>query len=123
MKRALIIYASFVVVGCAELPPAEVGYQLLNAVDTAQTVQIAKSDCYKESETAWLIGEHPSVGGALLLGVANGLIHIEVTKLMREHDWPRWIQVTWQITSIGYAADMVKNNHDQGIGLMETNCE
>jgi hypothetical protein len=112
--------------GCAEVPREEYAWQALHLVDTAQTVQIARSshNCFHENQnqSGWLIGENPTVAGALTWGLGYALGHAYITKLMVEHDWPQWIQQTWQITTVGAAAYDVKNNFDQGIGVTGSDC-
>jgi hypothetical protein len=108
--------------GCAEVPREEYAYQAIHLVDVAQTVQIARSSCFHENHSAMLIGDHPSVSGALAWGLGFAAGHALITKEMRRHDWPQWLQWTWQSLTVGAAAYDVKNNHDQGIGVAGSDC-
>ena len=110
--------------GCAEIPREEYAYQGIHLVDTLQTIQIARSDCFSERDDryAWAIGEHPSVAGAVAWGVALAAGHGLITVWMRDHDWPRWAQQSWQAISFGGAVYDVKNNFDQGIGPFDSDC-
>lgn len=109
--------------GCASMPPDELAWQALHAVDTAQTVQIARSTCYWEEApgTEQLIGHHPSTAGALTWGIGSALAHWGVSAWLTEHG-PHWARPLWNAVTIGRTAYYVKNNHDQGIGLTGTDC-
>jgi hypothetical protein len=117
----------FLLVGCANTPPltrAELTWQALHAADSLQTVQIARSDCFRESNavTGRLIGDHPSTAGAIGWGVGMAVAHYGVTRWLESIDAPRWMLGTWQAMTIVDTADAVKQNHDQGIGLIDTSC-
>jgi hypothetical protein len=122
MKRHLLL--AFGLAGCQSLPPAEYAWQAVHAVDVAQTVQIARSPCFQESDaaTAALIGEHPSTAGALAWGFGLAAIHAGVTVGLERIDAPRWVRASWQVLSVANTARFVKQNADQGIGPFGADC-
>lgn len=115
---------AFMLAGCSSVPRAELAWQALHAVDVAQTVQIARSDCFWEDDpiTSKLIGEHPSTGEAIAWGVAWGGLHLGVTRMLEAWEAPRWAQVGWQALTIGNTLSAVKNNIDQGILPWDSDC-
>ena len=123
MTRASIA-AVLVLAGCQGVPKAEIAWQALHAVDVAQTVQIARSSCYQESDelTARIIGEDPSTGEALAWGVGLAGVHYGVTRWLESIEAPRWVQGTWQALTIGNTAYFIKQNNDQGIKPWDTDC-
>lgn len=123
MRRAALGVA-MLVAGCAELPRAELAWQAVHAVDVAQTVQIARAPCYRESDpvTSAAIGEHPSTAGALTWGVGVAALHAGVTLLLERGDAPAWVRAAWQAVTIGNSAYFVKNNAEQGIAPWGAPC-
>lgn len=117
---ALVVAAA----GCAGVPRDEVAWQLLHAVDVAQTAQIAESRCYRESDplTSQLIGEHPELGGVLVWGVGLAVLHAGVTSLLERVEAPSWARVAWQSVTIANSAYAVKNNGEQGIHPWGSGC-
>lgn len=109
---------------CSTLPPAELAWQLTHAVDVAQTVQIARSECFREDDplTRAMTGEDPSVGEAVAWGVAWSGLHLGVTRMLEAWEAPGWVQGTWQALTIGNSAYIVKQNFDQGIDPWGTDC-
>lgn len=97
---------------------------VVHAVDVAQTVQIARSSCFREDDpvTRSLIGERPSVGEAVVWGVAWGGLHYGVTRLLENVEAPGWIQAGWQVLTISNTLHTVKQNVDQGIDPWEADC-
>jgi hypothetical protein len=125
MKAALL--AAALLAGCASTPPltqAELTWQALHAVDSLQTVQIARSDCFRESNqvTRRLIGDHPSTAGAIGWAAGMAVAHYGVSQFLESVNAPGWVRWTWQAVTIVDTADTVKQNHDQGIGLADTSC-
>ena len=110
--------------GCSSVPPAELAWQSIHTIDVLQTVQIARSDCYREDNpiTAGLIGKDPSVSEVLAWGAAWGGLHFGVTRMLEAWEAPQWAQVGWQALTIGNTAYFVKQNHDQGIEPWGTDC-
>ncbi len=126
--------------GCSTLPESgrtELAYQVLNAADFAQTVNIARRpDCYIESNpvTSRLIGEHPSTGAVAGAWAAQAMAHYLVSNwLDREVDatdakgW-RVTRSIWQALTIGMAGYNVARNHNMslrafGDGIDREHCE
>jgi hypothetical protein len=79
--------------GCVSLSesgPTELTFQSLNAIDYAQTINIARQpDCYREADpvTSGLIGQHPSTGAVVAMWAVQAGAHYYVTRwLDREVD-------------------------------------
>ena len=110
--------------GCSSLPAGERVWMLAHAVDVAQTVQIARSDCFWEDDpvTSRLIGEHASTGEAIAWGVAWGGLHYGVTRMLEAWESPRWLQAGWQVLTIANTAHVVKQNTDQGLDPWGADC-
>jgi len=109
---------------CSSIPNEEKVWMVVHAVDVAQTVQIARSSCFREDDpvTRALIGEDPSVGEAVVWGVAMAGLHLGVTRMLEAWEAPGWVQGTWQALTIGNSAYFVKQNADQGIDPWGTDC-
>lgn len=124
MTRASIA-AVLVLAGCQGVPKAEIAWQALHAVDVAQTVQIARSECFREDDplTRAMIGEDPSVGEAIGWGVAMAGFHYGVTRWLEAIEAPGWLQSGWQVVTIVNSGHFVKNNFDQGIEPWATTCK
>lgn len=106
--------------GCASWSPEtrtlETTYQTLHAIDVAQTVAIARNpEDYAERNQAWLLGEHPKVGGVLAWGAANAVVHAAVTGWLEDREAPRWVRRTWQAVTIGEKAYNVGRNWSIGL--------
>lgn len=105
MSKMFVFGTLLTLSGCAALGPevpmstvdsheqnmaiAETAWQSLNIIDTLQTVQIAKNpNCYRESDivTRHLIGEHPSQGKAIGIGIVYGVAHFAITKWLDYND-------------------------------------
>lgn len=96
-------------------------WQTLNVIDGAQTMHLAASpECFHER--AWLthslVGKHPThaeVTGVMALYAVGYYFASEwlEDKAERGGPWPA-IQHTFHVTSIGYKAAVIVENHDQG---------
>ncbi len=127
---ALAVAIAASLAGCASLPGipdsgrTEFAFQALNAVDYAQTINIARRpDCYHETDsvTSRLIGAHPSSGAVAGMWAAQATAHYYVTRwLDREVDstdatgWriTRWI---WLGATFWMAGHHVVQNHSIGL--------
>lgn len=104
---------------------SETAWHGLNVVDTLQTLHIANSpECYSESNplTRSLIGEHPSKGEVIAVGVAYSLVHhLTATWLerkAREHGTQSgWHDVRngWHIFMLMTKGFSVGRNHAMGL--------
>jgi hypothetical protein len=101
--------------GCASVPPAEIAFQVVHAVDTAQTVQISREPA-RFQETNALMGAHPTTARVLEWGVTVAAVHLLVSDFLRAHDMPK-LYAAWQIVTIGIASRDVANNYRFGIRL------
>lgn len=122
MKRLALM---LMLQGCASIGAPEVAYQSIHAIDSLQTIQIARSpSCFYETGTVTqdVIGRHPSVGGVIAWEVAVSAAHYYVTHLLERNEAPRWVVYGWQSLSIGHAARQVRTNDDQGIGAFSGGC-
>lgn len=112
--------------GCASWTPEtraeETVYQTLHVVDAAQTLEIARHPCYREAESRWLLGAHPSQGRVLGAMAATGAAHALVTDMLEAHDASPTTKRIWQFVTIGAQAEAVGNNISIGIRVGGTRC-
>jgi len=118
-----ILICAVLLSGCAswnrETVIEESAYQVLHAVDTAQTINIRKqwlegSDLY-EVDSRWAIGKEPSEGKVIAYMATVAVAHACVTEIMVANDAPKWAIRTWEILSIGVTVDEVGRNYSLGI--------
>lgn len=124
--------------GCAALPmpfqpvaqdnsnKAEGAWLVLDAVDTLQTVQIAKHhNCFRESDplAAWIYGsKYPNAGRVVLTNIVLATAHTMVTSWLDDKvatgsiGWYR-ARVAWHTGSLLYSGVAVAHNMQQGLGL------
>lgn len=107
-ERACIMVALAALALAAQpLPNEEYVFQALNAVDALQTVY-----CMKEVEGCReinpLLGKHPSAGAIIAFKIANGALHLAVTRALQKHH-PEWVK-PWQILSISVQGGVVAAN-------------
>lgn len=101
----------------------ELVWQALHAVDVAQTLEAARDECYKED--AWLtrrlIGEQPSDAQVLAWGVGSAVLHAWVSDTLIQRGAPTWVQMVWDLGTLGQTAYAVGSNYDTGIRLLGSN--
>lgn len=113
---------------------AELSWLALDAIDTAQTVQIARHPkCYREADSmaARMYGsDHPDVGKVVAINLALAFTHTVVTSWLddkvAEHDMlndgsvgPWYVgRIVWHVFSIVGSGAAVAGNF--GIGLTPT---
>lgn len=131
LAGALLLAVTIAVAGCAPLRHAarrhgvvlaEASWQVLHAVDFAQTVTIARQPRRFEEEgipTVWLIGEHPSEGAVEACWAAIALLHVAGTRFLalradRGRPW-RWALYGWEALSIADGAYAVAQNAAMGL--------
>lgn len=109
--------------GCAswqalptDVKAEEITWQSLHAVDTAQTVSIARdhSGCYYESVTDPLIGKHPAPAAVIAWSAGWSIVHYGITAWLNEHEHPTLTRV-WQALTIGSTARWVVHNQEIGV--------
>jgi hypothetical protein len=117
LKFPVTVACIVLICGCANLDRREVTWQVLHAVDVAQTLNAAGDPCYRESNwaTRRLIGSQPSDAEVIAWGAGSALLHWAVTEWLRARDAPTWVQRTWGVVTIGAAAYTVAHNHREGI--------
>ena len=120
MKTPSLLLVIALLGGCASLDNMSRGektWQALHVIDTLQTLNAANDPCYRESNglTASLIGEQPSSGEVLAWGVGSAILHAGVSHLLEKHEAPRWVQIGWDVISIGTVMHTIARNHTEGI--------
>jgi hypothetical protein len=89
----------------------EAGFQVLNLIDWGQTRYIAQHpDKFKEVESAWIIGEHPSVQTVDNYMLFSAVVHPIVSYYL-PHGW----RDAWQYITIGGKINATANNATIGI--------
>lgn len=131
LPRALLVPVLLALCGCATwqqttrrpgLVLAEASWQVLHAVDFAQTVTIARQPARFEEEgipTVWLIGEHPSEDAVEACWAGFALLHVAGTRFLaqradRGRAW-RWALYGWEALSIADGAYAVTRNASIGL--------
>jgi hypothetical protein len=131
LARALLVPVILGLCGCATLQQtaggpglalAEASWQVLHAVDFAQTITIARQPARFEEEgipTVWLIGEHPSEGAVEACWAGFALLHLAGTRFLalradRGRVW-RWALYGWEALSIADGAYAVAGNASIGL--------
>ena len=107
---------------------AEVTWQLLNILDTAQTISIARyPQCWGEGDTVSeaLIGNHPRQEAVYALGTGYGVIHYLATRWLEQRDvrdsegYPEsswWLAMLgWETVSLSTKIYVVDSNNTAGI--------
>ena len=122
MKVAVLIACGTLLSGCDTLPLAkgEAAWQLLHAVDTAQTIHIARApECFYENAplTRAIIGKHPSEAEVAAIMVGYSMLHQYVSRRL-EGNWLR----AFQVVSIANTARNVANNHRIGLRPFGAGC-
>lgn len=116
MKAAAIgAVLALALAGCASLPPEEIAYQTVHAIDTAQTLQIVHNPD-KFRETNLTMGEHPTTARVIGWAVTLGAVHYVVSDFLLVHDMPK-TYAAWQFVTIGITAKDVRNNYRIGLRL------
>jgi hypothetical protein len=119
------VYRTGFYVGFAnrETTATEIAWQLLNVVDTAQSVQIAKNPtCYNETgQLSLLAGSHPSVRGVYLGMGAFAVLHYVIAKginqLVIENPDYMVVQRVYQYGNLAFKGYTIENNARIGLDL------
>lgn len=103
-----------VLAGCVSLPPVELAWQALHAVDTVQTLKIARNpDRYWEAQSASIIGSHPSERSVLAFMVGSAIVHAQCARWLNGRH-PRLFTV-FEAASLGMAGRNVYVNARIGL--------
>lgn len=127
--------------GCATIEPtstkAEAVWQVLNVVDTAQTVNIARRpDCFREVDplTSRLIGSKPDTAEVLAVGLAYAWAHDRISGWLdrkteaaivdgRESRGAWYVaRFSWHAVGLFTKARVVANNHAIGMRPFGDGC-
>lgn len=110
-------------------------WHAMNVIDTAQTVHLARSpECFRESNpmTKAIIGEHPSTGEAIAIGVlysvayrmANQYIEDKITYTSDGYyanGWG-WAKVSLSVFGLVTKGFTIGNNHVIGLRPFGSGC-
>lgn len=121
--RKWLVLATLALGGCSNLAPyyrTETAYQVLNAMDVAQTIRgpVQHPGCYVETNA--LLGEHPSAAKVAVWGAAVGALHYGVSLFLDRQDAPKWLRATWQALSLGSKVSTVVQNRQQDVRVFGT---
>lgn len=121
LVRLVAILPLLLIAGCStygRMSTPEKAWQGMHAIDTLQTIQIAKHpDCYMENTSAWAIGEHPSTGRVLVFMAAASYLHAKVSYLLDDYGAdPTWIRA-WDWISLLTKGYTVGHNFSIGLGV------
>ena len=87
----------------------ELSFQLVNAIDMFQTLEIVEhGDLYYETNT--ILGKHPKNYEVVGYFIARGFLHYEVTKWL-----PSKFRVPWLTITILPQIPVIEHNHNLGI--------
>lgn len=101
-------------------PESEWAWQVLHAVDTAQSIHIARApECFYENAplTRTIVGKHPSEAEVAAIMVGYSLLHTYLTDRLEG----RWLR-TYQVVSFINSARNVANNHRIGLRPFGSGC-
>ena len=89
----------------------ELSFQLVNAIDMFQTLEIVEhSDLYYETNP--ILGKHPKNYEVVGYFIARGFLHYEVTKWL-----PSKFRVPWLTITILPQIPVIEHNHNLGIRI------
>jgi hypothetical protein len=131
------------VAGCSSLAPLEprtrpleAGWQVLHAVDMAQTVHIAREPgCYYERgfPTRQVLGSQPSEAGVIAFGIASAYAHRYLSGVLDERvqnarntgqhvrTWET-VRAASHMVALGIKINAVANNHAIGLRPFGRGC-
>jgi len=122
--RALTVVFAATVTGCASMPSAEVAWHTLNAVDAAQTINIARApSCYHERSfpTRQIIGRHPDVGEVALIMAGYSVAYHFASRWVA--DKPRPVQFLFHGVAIATKLRTIERNHGLGLRPFGSGCD
>lgn len=115
---------------------AEGAWLVLDAVDTLQTIQLAKHPaCYRETDVAavWLYGsDHPAPARVALTNLVLAIGHTMVTAWLDDRvdanantdAYGPWVvtRFVWHAISLGASGGAVINNYSKGLTPTSARC-
>lgn len=108
-----IVLAACALFGCADLPATEYVYQGLHLIDTSQTLEIArKPRQWREVDSAWMMGVHPSTGRVVAWSVGEAAVHACIAHELSGHPL---LTNAWEAITIGNTGYDVSHNFSIGI--------
>lgn len=119
MKKIIVasLMASVWIGGCSSLPKEqrlyEAAYQVIHAIDAAQTLNIRKKE--GNYETNPILGERPKDAEVIAYMAAESALHYAVTYQLAEKGAPMWVQHAWHCISIGWNGKVIISNHKRGL--------
>lgn len=124
---AALIVAISMQFGCANMSTQEKAWQVLHAIDIAQTIDGPARDlCFREDTfpTEQLIGKKPSTEAVLVWGLATSVGHYYLDQWLQHTERvPDWVKNTFRTLDIGVKGMTISSNHERGIRLFrENNC-
>lgn len=97
----------------------EMAWQVLNAVDFSQTINIARNRCYVEKAwpTAKIIGRKPDESDVIAYGAAVAVLHFAVSYWLDTKSGPAWkvAKIAWHVSFLANTGYHVVNNHLIGL--------
>ncbi len=119
--KATAIIACLLLTGCYTLrapSSTESAWLALHAIDTAQTITIARSPtCLHEKDPlAQLVygTRHPSVKRVLVTNLIGAAVHWAASGWL-ERKGPEWLHSSYLTVSVGYSGSAIGNNLVRGI--------
>ena len=89
----------------------ELSFQLVNAIDMFQTLEIVEhSDLYYETNP--ILGKHPKNYEVVGYFIARGFLHYEVTKWL-----PSKFRLPWLTITVLPQIPIIEHNHNLGIRI------
>lgn len=124
MKYLITAISLLSLCGCAgmssEARVSETAYQVLNVVDTGQTITIGRSPNWREGISQPELGARPRAGRTYAVMAIGGLAHFAITRLLDSQDpgHGAWhvASLVWQGVSIAGKGYVVIDNAAGGIG-------
>ena len=94
---------------------ADLVFYMQHAIDVAQTLQIARSDCHIEVGGAGMfIGENPSTDAVIAWGIATAIGYTMIKDKLPK--WAKYINISFKTFT-------VNQNHRIGLGVGSHYCE
>ena len=89
---------------------AIVVFNILQGIDTLQTLEIANNDNYYEKNK--ILGKHPSEAEVVTYFIARGLVHYQATRMI-----PQRYRNLFHGYNVVYNYNVIRDNHNIGIRI------